>query len=145
MLYQSDASAASGAFSEAEGLPERKNKKQNRACLKLCVVALLNPKKEEVRPHVSAHGIPKVLNSQGDSCHIHLISLHPFPARYLRTNRFFFLVVFLFKAMREKRFALISTLRAINFYKLAWPLVAPLASQESNPQEGRIVFDEPRQ
>lgn len=29
-------------------------KKKNRACLKLCVVALLNPKKKEVRPHVGA-------------------------------------------------------------------------------------------
>lgn len=78
-----------GTFLKQRAFQRRKNKK-NRACLKLCVVALLNPKKEEVRPHVSAHGIPKVLNSQGDSCHIHLISLRPFPARYLRTNRSFF-------------------------------------------------------
>lgn len=76
-----------GLFSST-GPSRGKKRRNNRACLKLSVVALLGPKKKEVCPHASAHAIQKVLNPQGDSCHIHLKA----PVCYLRTNNFFAIV-----------------------------------------------------
>lgn len=103
-----------GPFLKLRDSRGKKDKeKKNRACLKLCVVALISPKTKEVCPRASAHAIQKVLNPQGGSFHIHWIT----PASRLWTNTHFCCCIF--KAMREKQFTLISILWAINFYKLA--------------------------